>query len=60
MAVEYLEKAFKGDKNIPKTAYAPFYFVTKHPEVLPPGLDVVTPEEAWAKLYPNVKFGQVS
>jgi ribose transport system substrate-binding protein len=60
MAVDYLQKAFNGDTNIPKTAFAPFYFVTNHPELLPPGVETKTPEEAWAILYPDVEFGKVN
>ncbi len=60
MAVDYLQKAFNGDTNIPKTAFAPFYFVTDHPELLPPGVETKTPEEAWEILYPNVEFGEVN
>ena len=60
MAIDYLEKAFNGDTDIPKTAFAPFYFVTKNPELLPPGVETVTPEEAWELLYPDVEFGEVN
>ena len=60
MAVDYLQKAFNGDTDIPKTAFAPFYFVTNNPELLPPGVESLTPEEAWTTLYPDVEFGEVN
>jgi len=60
MAVDFLAKAFAGDKDIPKIAFAPFYFVTKHPELLPPGVAALSPEEAWDKLYPDVELGELN
>ncbi len=60
MAVEFLGKAMAGDTNIPTIAFAPFYFVTKEPQFLPPGVDVLSPTEAWDALYPNVDFGEVN
>ena len=58
MAVEYLEKAFAGEENIAKITFAPFYFVTYEKELVPPGVEVLTPEEAWDVLYPGVEFGE--
>jgi ribose transport system substrate-binding protein len=60
MAVDYLGKAFAGDTDIPTIAFAPFYFVTKEPQFLPPGVTIMTPEEAWSALYPDVEFGSVN
>lgn len=60
MAVDYLVKAFDGDTDIPTITYAPFYFVTKEPQLLPPGVEVLNPEEAWNALYPNVEFGKIN
>lgn len=60
MAVEYLGKEFAGDDDIPAIAFAPFYFVTKYPELLPPGVDVLDPVTAWETLYPGVEFGQTN
>ena len=58
MAVEYLGKAFAGEENIAKITFAPFYFVTYEKELVPPGVEVLTPEEAWDVLYPGVEFGE--
>ena len=58
MAVDYLSRAFAGEENIPKIAFAPFVFVTKEPELVPPGVDVVSPQKAWELLYPGVPFGK--
>jgi len=57
MAVEYLEKAFAGEENIATITFAPFYFVTYEKELVPPGVEVLTPEEAWPILYPGTDFG---
>lgn len=59
MAVEYLTAALSGEENIPTIAFAPFYFITKEPELVPPGVDVLSPEAAWEELYPDVEFGEV-
>lgn len=58
MAVDYLNKALSGEQNIPKITYAPFYFVSYEKWLLPPGVEVLTPEEAWDALYPKYEFGQ--
>jgi ribose transport system substrate-binding protein len=57
MAVDYLEKAFAGEENIATITFAPFYFVTYEKELVPPGVEVLTPEEAWPILYPGTEFG---
>jgi len=57
MAVEFLAKDFAGDENIATITFAPFYFVTYGKELVPPGVEVLTPEEAWVVLYPGVEFG---
>ncbi len=58
MSIDYLERAFKGDQNIPKIAFAPFIFVTKEPQLLPPGVETADPQTAWSILYPDIPFGQ--
>jgi ABC-type sugar transport system substrate-binding protein len=60
MAVETLEDAFAGADNLPTIKFAPFYFVTKQPELVPPGADVLSPREAWEALYPGAEFGEVN
>lgn len=60
MAVDYLAKAFAGEENIATITFAPFYFVTYDKELVPPGVDVLTPEEAWDVLYPGVGFGETN
>jgi ribose transport system substrate-binding protein len=59
MAVGYVKAALEGDESIPTIAFAPFYFITKNPEMVPPGVDTLSPEDAWAALYPNAEFGEV-
>lgn len=59
MAVQALADAFAGATDIPKVMFAPFYFVTKHPEMLPPGAETLDPVAAWEALYPGVPFGKV-
>jgi len=58
MAVDYLNKAFAGEKNIPKITFAPFVFVTKEPQLLPPGPEAMDPKKAWEVLYPGIEFGK--
>ena len=58
MAIDYLERAFNEDPNIPKIAFAPFIFVTKEPQLLPPGVESADPKQAWSILYPDIPFGQ--
>ena len=60
MAVDYLGKAFAGEENIAKITFAPFYFVTYEKELVPPGVEILDPEEAWAVIYPNVEFGEAN
>ena len=60
MAVEYLQKAFAGEENIAKITFAPFYFVTYEKELVPPGVEVLDPVEAWEVLYPGVEFGEAN
>jgi len=60
MAVDYLGKAFAGDEDIATITFAPFYFVTYEKELVPPGVEVLTPEEAWEAIYPNVEFGEAN
>lgn len=60
MAIEALAKHFDGDTSIPAITFAPFYFVTKYPELLPPGVPTLAPVEAWETLYPGVEFGQTN
>jgi ABC-type sugar transport system substrate-binding protein len=60
MSAQYLAMALEGEQDIPKIAFAPFYFVTNEPELLPPGVQSLTPEEAWEALYPDVEFGEVN
>lgn len=60
MAVDYLGKAFSGDKNIAKITFAPFYFVTYEKALVPPGVEVLDPKEAWAVIYPNAPFGEAN
>lgn len=60
MAVDYLGKAFAGEENIAKITFAPFYFVTYEKELVPPGVEVLDPEEAWAAIYPNAEFGEAN
>lgn len=60
MAADYLRQALNGEEGIPKITFAPFYFVTNYPEYLPPGVDSLPPEEAWAEIYPNIEFGEVN
>lgn len=59
MAVDFIAQAYAGE-DLPTIAFAPFYFVTKYPEMVPPGVEVLSPEEAWDALYPNVEFGSVN
>lgn len=60
MAANYLRSALNGEEGIPKIAFAPFYFITKTPELLPPGVTSLGPKEAWEALYPDVPFGEVN
>jgi len=57
MAAGTLMRAFNGETDIPKIQFAPFVFVTKDPNLVPPGPTVVTPEEAWSIIYPDVPMG---
>ena len=54
MAVQSLKRAFEGDTTIPKIQFAPFLFITKEPQLVPPGPRVVSPVEAWKTIYPSV------
>jgi len=58
LAVEALQKSFNGETNIPKITFAPFVFITKEPELLPPGVETLDPRTAWDKLYPGIEFGK--
>lgn len=58
MAVEALAKHFNGQTDIAKITYAPFVFVTKHPELVPPGVEALDPVSAWDVLYPGIEFGK--
>ncbi len=59
IAVDSLAKALAGEKNIPKITFAPFVFITKEPNLVPPGVTVVDPRKAWQLLYPKVPFGKM-
>jgi ribose transport system substrate-binding protein len=59
MAVQALADAFAGATDIAKVTFAPFVFVTKNPEFLPPGVETMNPTQAWEALYPGVPFGKV-
>lgn len=60
MAVDYLQKSFDGSEDIATITFAPFYFVTYEKELVPPGVEVLTPEEAWEAIYPDVEFGEAN
>ena len=60
MAVDYLGKAFAGEEDIPTITFAPFYFVTYEKSLVPPGVEVLDPVEAWEILYPNAEFGEAN
>ena len=60
MAVDYLQKSFEGAEDIATITFAPFYFVTYEKELVPPGVEVLTPEEAWEAIYPDVEFGEAN
>lgn len=60
MSVDALQKKFAGETAIPKISYAPFVFITKNPELVPPGVQTLGPKEAWDLLYPGIEFGKTN
>lgn len=54
LAVEFAYKAVVEKADVAKIAYPPMYIVTKEPELVPPGIGVLSPDEAWDMIYPGV------
>lgn len=53
MSAEYINKIVVEKIDVSGVVYPPMYIVTKEPDLVPPGIKTLTPDEAWDLIYPG-------